>query len=523
MVTIEGAQGNGYSLWFIILSLLVLFGVASLVNNVVYNIYQHPLRGIPGPKIAGATYLYQTYYSLRGSSTYYKRIREMHGKYGPVIRITPDEVHLSDTDNYETINCVGTKYAKSTQFYDGFTIGYSTFSCGPTEIHRIRRGMLEPFFSRRNVMSLEYIVQERAQKLSDLVATKLARNEAVDLHHTFRSISVDVITEYAFGSCYNLMDKEDLGAEFFAMVNGIGPCMWVFQQWPFLAKIVIALPPSIVKHINGPLKQMMNLREHCRVQVRAVKDDMDSGKKVDKPSIFPALLAPPPGIPAPSVEEIKDEALSVLAAAADTTGNAMTVAAYNVVSNPEIYERLCAELKAAFPNADDTLDYATLEKLPYLTGVVKEGLRLSFGVPGRLARIVPAGGATFNGYFLPGGSFVSMSSWMQHQDEHYFPNALEFSPDRWLDPIEARRIDKAFVSFGKGSRGCVGLNLAYCELYVSLGTLFRRYDKLLSNTLSKEDWEYDDYFSGYPRPGSTKFHVTARGEGRNSEYSGKGV
>ena len=93
---------------------------------------------------------------------------------------------------------------------------------------------------------------------------------------------------------------------------------------------------------------------------------MDSGKKLDKPSIFPALLAPPEGIPAPSVEEIKDEALSVLAAAADTTGNAMTVAAYNVVNNPEIYRRLREELVVAFPNAEDELDYATLEKLPYL-------------------------------------------------------------------------------------------------------------------------------------------------------------
>ena len=46
---------------------------------------------------------------------------------------------------------------------------------------------------------------------------------------------------------------------------------------------------------------------------------------------------------------------------------------------------------------------------------------------------------------------------MLHQDEIYFPNALKFDPTRWLDPLEARRIDKAFVAFGKGTRGCVGL------------------------------------------------------------------
>lgn len=69
----------------------------------------------------------------------------------------------------------------------------------------------------------------------------------------------------------------------------------------------------------------------------------------------------------------------------------MTVAAYNVVINPEVYGRLTAELESAFVNPDDPLDYLTLEKLPYLasgsslsyhryltlnqTGVIKEGLR----------------------------------------------------------------------------------------------------------------------------------------------------
>jgi cytochrome P450 len=54
-------------------------------------------------------------------------------------------------------------------------------------------------------------------------------------------------------------------------------------------------------------------------------------------------------------------------------------------------------------------------------------------------------------------------------------------------------------------------SLAYCELYVSLRTLFRRFDNLVSNQLTEEDWAYNDYFSGYPTVESTKFCVTARG------------
>jgi hypothetical protein len=123
--------------------------------------------------------------------------------------------------------------------------------------------MLDPFFSRRNVLNLEHIVQAKAEKLSDIVSSRFARNETVDLHHTFRSISVDVITDYAFGESYDLMDKKDLGAEFFAMVSGIGPTMWFFQQWPGIQKLVLALPPALVKMMKAPLKQTINLREGC--------------------------------------------------------------------------------------------------------------------------------------------------------------------------------------------------------------------------------------------------------------------
>jgi len=44
-----------------------------------------------------------------------------------------------------------------------------------------------------------------------------------------------------------------------------------------------------------------------------------------------------------------------------------------------------------------------------------------------------------------------------HNNETYFPNPTIFDPSRWLDPTEARRLDKAFIPFGKGSRGCVGM------------------------------------------------------------------
>jgi cytochrome P450 len=75
---------------------------------------------------------------------------------------------------------------------------------------------------------------------------------------------------------------------------------------------------------------------------------------------------PDEGYVVPAVDDIKDEAYGILAAAADTTGNGMTVAAYNVVNNPTIYKKLRAELKAAFPDPNSKLAFVELERLPYL-------------------------------------------------------------------------------------------------------------------------------------------------------------
>ncbi len=96
---------------------------------------------------------------------------------------------------------------------------------------------------------------------------------------------------------------------------------------------------------------------------------MDAGRKSNaRPTIFQELLTPnvTDGYVVPTVDQIKDEAYSILGAAADTTGNAMTVAAYHVVSTPPIYEKLKAELKAEFPDPKARLDFIALERLPYL-------------------------------------------------------------------------------------------------------------------------------------------------------------
>lgn len=260
--------------------LLLVFFIGSLVKGVLYNLYRHPLAHIPGPKLAGATFLYQTFFSLSGGkSRYYIKVAELHEQYGislanpadpeayqstgPVVRITPDEVHLSDPANYDVMYSVGSKYAKSMAYYGALGAGYSTFVSSTAEVHKPRRAKLDPFFSRRMVLKLEYLVQARAEKLNLIIASKFSENQAVDLYHAFRSISVDVISDYAFGESYELLARDDLGKEFFDDLAGLGPTWWVFQQFPAVQTFALSLPIPMAKAMSKPFKQLLECTEVC--------------------------------------------------------------------------------------------------------------------------------------------------------------------------------------------------------------------------------------------------------------------
>lgn len=110
----------------------------------------------------------------------------------------------------------------------------------------------------------------------------------------------------------------------------------------------------------------------------AVKEAKEKGENIERVTIFSHLMDPEAtkGHVVPSVQDLRDEAFIILSAAQDTTGNVMTVALYETISNPEIYARIVRELEQAFPDPTATLDFLTLEKLPYLVRITRRTWRV---------------------------------------------------------------------------------------------------------------------------------------------------
>ena len=177
-----------------------------------------------------------------------------------MIRISPNDIHLSDPENYDKIYYVGSKFWKSPNFYGPFGLKTAAVTTLRNEVHRVRRAAISPLFSRRVVLDLEGVVQSKVQKLCRRLSEALRAGKPMDLHHGFRAVSVDVITDYAFDNCFNLLDGPNLGADFFNLLRGMVPAFWIFQQFPFMQKLSTTLPPWLLIKMSPEMARFVQLQ-----------------------------------------------------------------------------------------------------------------------------------------------------------------------------------------------------------------------------------------------------------------------
>lgn len=152
---------------------------------------------------------------------------------------------------------------------------------------------------------------------------------------------------------------------------------------------------------------------------------------------------------------------------------------FHIANTPRIYERLHAELVSGLPDKSK-LDLYTLELMPYLKACITEAVRLTYGLSARNPRTRKMG-FKYGEWYIPARTNVSMSIPDLSHDEAIFPDSKEFRPERWLaersedDGSNSKDLERYMVSFGRGTRSCLGINLAWTELYLTLGMLFRRF------------------------------------------------
>ena len=213
-------------------------------------------------------------------------------------------------------------------------------------------------------------------------------------------------------------------------------------------------------------------------QIQRAQADRQAGIISQRQTVFGELLASDLPAREKSLPRIADEAAALLAAGTETASWTLSVITFHLLAKPALLARLTGELRGVVDDPARLPVWTTLERLPYLGAVIQEGLRLSYGVSARTARVATQEDLVYRGewtppdsggggggkpvqleYVIPRGYAVGMSSAISHHDERVWPASHSFLPERWLDGTMRRRkeLERCQLAFSKGSRACLGM------------------------------------------------------------------
>jgi cytochrome P450 len=173
-------------------------------------------------------------------------------------------------------------------------------------------------------------------------------------------------------------------------------------------------------------------------------------------------------------EELRDELMTLLFAGHETTATAISWAFYWIHKLPEVREKLLAELDSLGENPDSN----TIFKLPYLTAVCNETLRIYPVAMLTFPRKVKTP-ISLCGHQLEPGTVVMGSIYLTHQREDIYPEPQKFNPERFL---ERQFSPYEFIPFGGGSRRCIGLAFAQMEMKLILTKVLKTWSMKLVDT-----------------------------------------
>jgi cytochrome P450 len=126
-------------------------------------------------------------------------------------------------------------------------------------------------------------------------------------------------------------------------------------------------------------------------------------------------------------------------AGSDTTAISLRALFYHLCKNPAAYRR-CVDEILDFDGRGELSEYVTYyeaQRMPYFQACMREALRMHPAVGQLLERVVPEGGATIDGVFLPAGVIVGMNPWVAARDKVVYGDDAEvFRPERWIDADE---------------------------------------------------------------------------------------
>ncbi|KAI0168052.1 trichodiene oxygenase [Pestalotiopsis sp. NC0098] len=462
--------------------------VTYYVSLVFYRLFLHPLALFPGPKLAAISRWYEAYYDVVLTGQYTRKIADLHRSYGPIIRISPHELHVHDPAFFGTLYRVDGRWDKYSWTYDAFGAKSSTVFGSDHDLHKIHRRAIAPFFAKTKVLARQDLLKRNTEKLflriTSLVGTTFNLGAAIS------AFTRDNINEYVIGKSYNEIDLEDFGVALSIASQGAGVFWRTTKHVRWFGPTMRAMPVDWAMKIADDgtksfLRYIQNSERDTRQTLAAAESPVPD-TQVRNSMIHEMVHSALPSSEK-TFDHIFEEVATVTSAGFETTANVLRLILFHIYANDDILRRLRKELSSLQPS--ETAALKQLEQLPYLTSIIKEGLRLSPGISSRMARITDQD-LFYNNWRIPAGTPVGMTTILLHTDPKLYTDPMRFNPDRWMEPMANQNSDAVFAPFSSGTRTCLGMHLAWAEMYLVIANLVRKFNFTIKN-VTAVDFELD--------------------------------
>ncbi|KAK4174348.1 putative cytochrome P450 pisatin demethylase-like protein [Triangularia setosa] len=459
-----------------------------LLTNIIWTRYRSGLRRVPGPFLASFSNLWK----LRATwnQNMHRENVRVHEDYGPIVRIGPNHVSVSDAESMQTIYGVKNVFPKSS-FYPLAEAVYrgkflpTLFTTTSNDYHaKLKRGSARAF-SMDVVVGLEEYVNkcisvllQRVREVSD------GGKKPLDPVAWMQYFAFDVLGEINFSKDLGFLEAGSDKDGIIAAIGQILGYVSLIGQIPYAHKFLLGNPllakiPAIEKTNQVLQFSLAQIEERQR-------------NPVPRKDILTQLLDTHQNDPsALSYEEIVAITTTNVIAGSDTTAVSLSSVLYHLHKYPAARAKLVDEIARAERDglaSKPFITYAEAVKLPYLTAVINEAMRIHPATGFILERVVPAGGVTLHGVYLPEGTVVGVNSWVLHRNKDVFGEDVHsFRPERWIEGDEGkiREMKRNLFTFGYGPRSCIGKNISILEMWKVVFELYRNFDISLA---SDKEW-----------------------------------
>ena len=469
-----------------------------LVTSIIYAKLLSPTRHLPGPLLSSLSSAPMWYNAIKSQRA--KWVHALHKEYGPVVRVAPNYISVSDPSSIKQI--YGGKFIKS-DVYNALTVGgewHCLLMKEPSD-YTPRRKLLLPLFQPKNLADFEPIMYKSVQTFIDSIIAD-SHNGPVDFYRWLRLLAFDIICDLAYGTNFQML-KAGKTTPVIESMHDIFTYMSFKTLLPGLSLLAKSgFFPSITDWSRSEYKFADFGKQ---IYVLSQQSDTSLGQKNNLMTNLKRASKEDPDNYFLTENLISAESGAIMIAGSDTTSMSLVYFFWEMARNQNIQENLRTELSKLFPAQGSFPSHKDLESLEYLNLILKETLRLYPTLPGQLNRVVPAGGATICGHFLPGGVDVGMQAYSEHRNEDIFPQAESFIPDRWLH--ETAEMRNSFIPFSYGPRNCVGQNLAWLELRAVAAIVVRRFHISLASQTTAKSMQPMEQFFVIPKSESCLLHI----------------